>query len=79
MEVQKPCQYRKQSEPRNTRNTRNRRAFWGRVWIFRVFRVFRGLKNFLGEDLGRTSALARLRFMKQDNQMKNEFVLEIRV
>ena len=27
-------------------------AFGGMVWIFRVFGVFRGLKNSLGEDLG---------------------------
>ena len=43
---------RKEREPRNTRNTRTLTCFRGWVLIFRVFRVFRGSKNFLGEDLG---------------------------
>jgi hypothetical protein len=52
MEVQEPCQDRKQREPRNTRNTRNPKDGGASVWIVRVFRVFRGSKNFLGANLG---------------------------
>ena len=39
-------------------------AFRGRVWIFRVFRVLRGLKNFLGEDLDALSALDIIHFFR---------------
>ena len=35
-------------------------AFGGRVWIFRVFGVFRGSTNSLGEDLGPTPWLDSL-------------------
>jgi uroporphyrinogen-III decarboxylase len=44
-EGQKPCQYRKWREPRNTGTTRKKALSF-------VFFVFRGLNNFLGEDLG---------------------------
>ena len=33
-------------------------ALGGRVWIFRMFRVFRGSRNCFGEDLGRVGGLA---------------------
>ena len=56
-------EYRREREPRNTRNTRIPSSSRERVWIFRVFRVFRGSKNSLGEDLGVTFRLAPVRYL----------------
>jgi hypothetical protein len=35
-------------KPRNKQNTRTPKASRGKVWIFRLFRVYRGSKNSLG-------------------------------
>jgi hypothetical protein len=43
---------------REIREIREHRKLSGeQVWIFRVFRVFRGSKKFLGEDLGESLRL----------------------
>ena len=49
-------------------------AFGGRVWIFRVFRVFRGSKNFLGEDLGQLSGLDTFTTAGTGQQIRHLFL-----